>query len=225
MQIVEESLPEGWTGEDAYLPISIDSFDFFRSPGSEAWAQVILRPSEGTHPATLTADVYVADDLGTLSTVLTGLRLKRSIQAQKPLTPQNPLEECLYKMEWQPQPHGGIASTHAVLVEGLRKQAVQLFPVLSAELNLEAHHDLITRLETLSTCYILSALQTLGWRPAAGQCFMTGELACAAQHLRPTSEALEPLAFDPGRRGDLDDGWQLMGSRYRPRRGGYSTST
>ena len=70
LQIVEEALPERWTAEDAYLPISIDSFDFFRSPGAEAWGQVILRQSEGSHPATLTADVHVADDAGTLIAVL-----------------------------------------------------------------------------------------------------------------------------------------------------------
>ena len=198
LQIIEETLPEDWTAGDAYLPISIDSFDFFRSPGSAAWAQVILRPSEGAHPATLTADVYVADDLGTLCAVLTGLRLKRSSLVYKPLKPQNPMEECLYRMEWQSQPHEGFASTHAVLVEALSEQAAQLFPDLSTELNLEAHHTLITRLEAVSTGYILLALQTLGWRPAAGQRFMTKELAAqlniTARHLKLFNRLLSILA-------------------------------
>ena len=141
------------------------------------------------------------------------MRLKRSARALKPLTPQNPLEECLYRIEWQPQPHEAFASTQAIpALEPLSEQVARFFPVLSAEHNLEAHHTLITQLEAISADYILSALQTLGWQPAAGQRFTSEDLATqlriSTRHLKLLNRLLAILG-EEGILKDTGSAWEV----------------
>ncbi len=198
LQIVEEALPNEWTADATYLPVAIDSLDFYRSPGVEAWGQVVLYTVDDPHPATLVADVYIATDAGDLSAALKGLRLKRSTQAQKPLSHRIPLEDCLYQIDWQPQPFEGFTSTQTVpTLNALSEQLAQFFQVLSAEYDLEAHHALVTRLEAVSAGYILFAFKALGWQPVVGQRFTTEELAgqlhISNQHLRLLNRLLAIL--------------------------------
>jgi acyl transferase domain-containing protein/acyl-CoA synthetase (AMP-forming)/AMP-acid ligase II/acyl carrier protein len=105
-QVILAALPPA-TQPATYLPVSLESFHLYHPPGQQVWSHVQLHPLEREQPATITADIRLYDDRGTLVGQVSGLSAQRVSPAALFGTPEPSWQEWLYEVEWhsQARPH------------------------------------------------------------------------------------------------------------------------
>ncbi len=88
-------------GTDAYVPMGVEHFHLHQSPPVQLWAYVAARVASGASMETLTGDLYLLDDSGSLVAEAIGLSLKRFKRAES--SSEEP-DQWLYQVVWRPQP-------------------------------------------------------------------------------------------------------------------------
>jgi myxalamid-type polyketide synthase MxaE and MxaD len=87
---------------DTYLPVGLESLEFYRRPESSLWIKGCMRPSEGVSQDIRLADLQLWDDRGEIIARIEGLRVKRV--SRQLLAPTQSYQNWLYEVLWQEQP-------------------------------------------------------------------------------------------------------------------------
>lgn len=201
LQLLEECLPLDPSSTDVYLPAAVDRLTFFRSPGAEAWGYASLRPGSNPESGTLAADVVLLDENGQALARMEGLRLRRADAKSLRKEAEPFFEDWLYRLDWQPKPkENGSPGRSRLSPPETARLAVPLLASLAQKYDLPSHHALTSRLNRLSSAYIVGALKELGWEMRPGERVNAGALAgglgVAGQHRRLFGRLLAILAED-----------------------------
>jgi myxalamid-type polyketide synthase MxaB len=91
--------PSESSSEDVYVPLGVERFRLFRSPGARVWARATVRRDQPT-AGVLVGDLHLFDDAGAVVACLTGISLRRM--------PPEALGRAvtsgwLYEVVWRPQ--------------------------------------------------------------------------------------------------------------------------
>lgn len=81
---------------DTYVPIGVESFSYYQSPGPTVWSEVRLRPHGDK--IIVIADVRIFNETGQLIAAISGLAAKRYAG----LAQSEPWRNWLYQLDWQP---------------------------------------------------------------------------------------------------------------------------
>jgi acyl transferase domain-containing protein/acyl carrier protein len=218
LQLLGASLPQG--GEEAhddntYLMVGIDRYVLRQTPSTAFWCYARIRDTAAGGEV-LTGDIFLLDDDGREIARLESVRLKRARRDALLRGARSDMDEWLYEVQWKPADDGHGASQTAIhlppislLAEGVS----DLAEPLAIEHDLDQYQRLISALEELATCYVWRAIESLGWRPRAGEMLSAGALASqlgiAPRHSRLFGRLLEMLGED-GALTQANGGWQVV---------------
>lgn len=158
IQAVAAALPEQLAGA-LYLPIGLENV--WCAPGSNRPRRSVVRVDAAAADAPTISCTVTLYDMGGAPVVRIGrlhmARVRTSAAASN----------AAYRITWNQRPHAGAAAgaAPATLVEAAE---VSLRDLAEAH-NAAVYGPLQDELERVSADYFLYALQTLGWRPAAGE--------------------------------------------------------
>lgn len=199
--------------ESAYLLIGIDHFQLYQSPGTHLWVYVELERPEGTRPEILTGSIRLVNDDGVLVAEAHGLQLKRAARAAL-LQGRQRLNEWLYDVEWQvqphPEPHYTITSADFIppLPNFANVSLTDLRQLASAE-EVRAYEAYTHDLNAVSTAYMVQAMTKLGVTFRVGETIQPDTLPVAAQHQRLLGRLMRVLAED-GILREEGQGWRVV---------------
>lgn len=215
---------------DTYMPVSLDSFRFYRRPSAQLWSHARPRPLPvsrtrgGDGRETLTADLSLYDEEGRLVAEVDGLTAKRATRealrrALRGVSPAEKWRDWLYEVKWRPQPHlrrAEIQPPDSIEQIGLEELSRGLQPrviELRAQNGLAATAGLLPQIDALSAAAILQAFAQLGWtftaaRPVTVDA-LTQATGIAAQHRALLRRMLGVLA-EEGILLPEGDGWQVV---------------
>jgi acyl transferase domain-containing protein/NADPH:quinone reductase-like Zn-dependent oxidoreductase/SAM-dependent methyltransferase/nucleoside-diphosphate-sugar epimerase/acyl carrier protein len=202
-------------GPDTYLPISVERVEVFASPGALAVSHAVLRPGSEVRdrPETLTADVRLYDPTGRPLAVVEGLHLKRADEnALLRLGRGDHLDDSLYEVTWQLlADHRDDARAAEHLPSTGQVVAVVAGEVGQLRRQQELHHydGLLDELESLSTGYVLGALEQLGVVLQPGTRFIVDDLGIAPRH-RALFDHLLQVLMDEATLERTADGWHVV---------------
>ncbi|MDF5724778.1 MAG: SDR family NAD(P)-dependent oxidoreductase, partial [Rhizonema sp. PD37] len=111
---------------NTYEHTGIEKITIFKRPENRLWSQARLRPVNGSHSHSLSADVQLFTDDGQLVAVVEGLQLQ-------PINPSSSYSNWLYEIEWrrhqsQPKPQQHFARSWLIFADtqGIGKQLAAL---------------------------------------------------------------------------------------------------
>ncbi len=198
LQVMAAALPARTATGKAYLPMSIEQIDVYRSPGSVVSSHVRVLSSERAGNETLKASVTVFDAQGPVAT-LVGIALRAAAGAVAPF----------YEVAWQPE----AGATWLPVPSALATQAGPLLDGLAREHDLDDYQEAFLSLEAMSAKWIARALSELGWMPKAGDRVeadaLSRTLGVAPRYHRLVPRLLSILAEDGWLRGD-GAGWTVI---------------
>jgi acyl transferase domain-containing protein/acyl carrier protein len=149
---------------DTYLPVGLDSLQFYRRPDTRLWIHGQMRPQDGSHQETRSGDLRLFDDTGRVIAAVEGLHVKRVPREVLLQFAQTDLRDWLYEVQWQskarvadakPSPvnpadragcwllfadQGGIAATLSGLLESQGETCIMVFPDETYEVSEEGHY-------------------------------------------------------------------------------------
>lgn len=100
LQLCGAALPDIGT-DDVYLPLGIDKFQLFVSPGEQVWCYAQLR-DDASATDTQVGDLSLFDETGQLVGKVTGLRIQRASRTALQRAWQDSPTDWLYELAWQP---------------------------------------------------------------------------------------------------------------------------
>lgn len=211
LQPIGVIVPISDNSTDPYLPMSLDSFRLYGSASAQLWSHVSIRSSNGSSPDMVKGDVLLLDGEGHLVAEVRGLTLRRAGQeAVRPPTPT--LDDWLYEVVWRPHPISSSAGTKLLSPAQIAERLQPHLSRLSTEPDSVSFQELIPQLNTLSTAYILKALQQLGFDFSQGERFslvsLARQLGVVALHQRLLGRLLEILQED-GLMKRVGDEWEM----------------
>lgn len=168
LQVLSAALPD--IGGEAFLPIGLDSFQLFGRPTPHLWSHVTVQLPDNPNAGTISGDITVVSETGSVVAELRGLRLRRISPDALGRSSGDHLDDWLYELVWQP-------AAEALNLAAIAEQSTLRFATLSREEKLAAHNELLAEIDGLATAYIRQALDKLGWRMEPGQLVEAGELA------------------------------------------------
>ncbi len=202
-------------GEGTYLPVGIDHIELFAASGAFAVSHAVLRPGSvlSDRPETLTADVFVYDPSGRPLAAVEGLHLKHADENTLLRLGRNDHhDELLYEVAWRlldEQLEDRCAAEQFSAPDELVGVAATQIERLRDRHALHHYDGLLHELESLSTGYIVVALERLGLALRPGLRFTAGSLGVAARHRQLIDHLLQVLAEDaiivPSA-----DGWEVV---------------
>ncbi|MFS0518813.1 SDR family NAD(P)-dependent oxidoreductase [Nostoc sp. UIC 10607] len=179
---------------EIYLPVAVERLEVYNHLGLNLWSHAQLRPVKGLNPETLTADLRLYDENGTIVVRVDGLSFKRTSQKAILATTDKSWLDWLYEVEWRPQAN----FSHFLPPDYLPTPAEisdRLTPVLA---EFSPQPQLLNQLEALSVVYVLYAFKQLGWKFQSQTTFSTAsiaeQLSIVSQHYRLLNRLLEMLA-------------------------------
>jgi NAD(P)-dependent dehydrogenase (short-subunit alcohol dehydrogenase family)/acyl carrier protein/uncharacterized protein YidB (DUF937 family) len=134
---------------DTYLPVGLDSLQFYRRPDTRLWIHGQIRPQDGSHQETRIGDLRLFDDAGQEIAAVEGLHVKRVPREVLLQFAQTDLSNWLYEVQWQAQARvsdsklsqvnppgswllfadqGGVAATLSGLLESCGETCIVVFP-------------------------------------------------------------------------------------------------
>ena len=120
-----------------------------------------------------TANLQLRDGAANIVAELTGIQLQRF----QPATLFGELDwhDWFYTLQWESQPRFDLP--HGLDTDVLHRMLETPLLTASDPMRLAAHHEAITKLETLSVVYIQATLQAMGWQPQPEELFTAEILA------------------------------------------------
>jgi acyl transferase domain-containing protein/acyl carrier protein len=198
LQVMAAALPEGTATGKAYLPMSIEQIQVYRTPLANVSSHVRVQSSGPVGSDTLKASVTVFDGQGPLAK-LDGVALRAAAGAALPF----------YEITWKPATGAAWLPTPAELAE----KAGPLLDGLARENNLDDYHQAFLSLEAMSAAWIARALSKLGWAPQPGDAVQADalslQLGVAARYHRLMPRLLAILAEEALLRADAG-GWTVL---------------
>ncbi len=163
--------------EATYLPIGLDSLTFFGPVPSELWSHASLRPA-ASGSESLTADVTLLDERGSVVAAISGLHLKRASRVEG-LAAADRSDSWIYHTAWRaaPQAAGTGAAQYLQSAAAIAAQLGSEAPALRDEFRIEQFRDLLPSLDALARAYLLQAFGELGWSVEAGDRVTVDSLA------------------------------------------------
>lgn len=167
---------------EIFLPLSFDHFRLYQPATAEVWAYAQVRAGHDGLGETFGGDVQVLDSTGQIIAEILGMRFKRASQDVLLNLAQSQVEDWLYTVDWQPlegfkQAAEPVESIALPAPEALADELYPRLVSLADEYRLPRYTGgLLPLLDTLSSAYIVNALQRLGWHPGLGERFSTGTL-------------------------------------------------
>ncbi len=198
LQVMAAALPARTAAGKAYLPMSIEQIDVYRSPGAAVWSHVRIQPSERAGSDTLKASVTVFDGQGPVAT-LSGIALRAASAAAQPF----------FEVTWQADAGAAWLPTPTELAS----RAGPLLDGLAREHDLDDYQQAFLSLESMSATWIARALSELGWSPQVGERVVAADLSVqlgvAQRYHRLMPRLLAILAEDGLLRADAT-GWTVL---------------
>ena len=196
-----------------HLPAGLDCLRVYGHAGNTLWSHARIRPPKESSRQTLSVDLRLFAPDGQPIASVDGLHLKRASSEALLRPAQDPHQDWLYQIEWQPKAHWiypspGYLPAPEELGSRLRPQMVE--SMSQAERIL--HDEVLNQLESLSAGYVVNAFHRLGWTFQPMRRFstesITKELGIAGRHRRLFSRLLDILAED-GVLRKLDADWEV----------------
>ena len=216
IQVVAAVVTSGG-GDDSstYLPISIDQVTRRRPAGTRLWSHVRMRtPAAGAERSeTMTADVTIIDDSGSVIALIDGLRLKRAdTTALARLGGADPLDDWLYEVAWrervvdEPVPaEMAFVGSPAAIGAVVNREVDRL-----RELHELDHYEaMLAELDAISTDLVVDAFARMGASFEPGRALSTESLRAETRHTSLVSHLLDELAAD-GIVRRSDEGWLVL---------------
>ncbi|HSK64712.1 MAG TPA: type I polyketide synthase, partial [Pyrinomonadaceae bacterium] len=109
-QIVEAGRTDDSAG-DCYLPLSVERLKCFAQPGQAVWSYAYVRPGENSE--TLSADVVIFDEKGSVIAEVEELRFKRATKESLLRGWHGNIDDWFYEVDWKPVKTADIDSADA----------------------------------------------------------------------------------------------------------------
>ncbi|NDJ18580.1 MupA/Atu3671 family FMN-dependent luciferase-like monooxygenase [Myxacorys almedinensis] len=178
-----------------YLPVGFQRLKQHRPLEKRVWSHAIVQSELSPTAEQFEGTVQILDQTGAVLIEIIGLRLQRVIS--EPQLPEKPPEDWFYQIEWQSIAPPVAALQPADWLRSPQQITAHFFPSAPSELSI--YQELNPQLEILSTTYILSAFQQLGWNFSDGAIVSTAsltELGIATAHQRLLERLLQILQED-----------------------------
>ncbi|OLP20309.1 hypothetical protein BST81_00800 [Leptolyngbya sp. 'hensonii'] len=180
VQVLAAAVPTDIAATDLYLPVGLDRCQTYGKFPPRLWSHVQLQlPPGQSAPATLTAQIQIFDQAGTLLAELVGLRLRKASRTALFQATGPDVNQWLYQVTWEPQPSSMAIATHLTSPATIAAQVCPQVPELDARYGLDRYREFSLQVGRLSNDYILLAWQQLGWQPQVGQSWTIETLAVA----------------------------------------------
>ncbi|GAA6617367.1 SDR family NAD(P)-dependent oxidoreductase [Scytonema sp. NUACC26] len=176
-----------------YLPFALERLEVYRRLELSMWSHAQMRPVKDLDPETLTTDLSLFDENGTIVLRVDGLSFKRTSPKELLETSDKSWQDWLYEVEWRPQARFGRHEPQDYLLtpfeisDRLTPKVAELIP----------QPELLTQLESLSVAYILYAFNRIGWKfqhkAILSTSFIAKQLGVVSQHQQLLSRLLEIL--------------------------------
>jgi acyl transferase domain-containing protein/acyl-CoA synthetase (AMP-forming)/AMP-acid ligase II/acyl carrier protein/NAD(P)-dependent dehydrogenase (short-subunit alcohol dehydrogenase family) len=158
---------------NAYLPVSIERFHFYRVPRKEVWSYVQYQ-QRGVG-STIEVDVRVMDASGRPVADIKKLELIE-IQQHTLKSADDALKDWVYELEWVPQ-NEITAALHHLLPSPplLQRQVNEYLEERGGAEDFSRYQEALRELEALTPDYIVHAFQEMGWDFVPGETFSPDE--------------------------------------------------
>ncbi|KAM3100403.1 MupA/Atu3671 family FMN-dependent luciferase-like monooxygenase [Phormidesmis sp. 146-12] len=177
-----------------YLPVGFQRLKHHRPLEKRVWSHAIVHSEISPTAKQFEGTVQILDQMGAVLIEVIGLRLQR---VSEPQLPKKLPENWFYQVEWQPITPPIAALQPADWLRSLQ-QITECFSS-SKPSELSIYQNFQPQLEILSTTYILSAFQQLGWNFSDGAIVSTAsltELGIAPAHQQLSERLLQILQDD-----------------------------
>ena len=206
--------------ETAYLLIGIDHLQLHCAPNAKLWNHTVVRSQNSSNQNAVTGDIRLFDETGNLVAEIEGLHLIRAEREALLRSVQKLTDDWFYKVEWQSkplpyQPINNLLDDSPPVPQELASQASQNISELSAQHNLTEYQQLFSDLDTLSSAYIIEALQTLGWEFKLGERISFADLLQSLgiknrDHIHRLLNRLLVILSEDGILASKDSGWEVI---------------
>ncbi|NER93850.1 MAG: SDR family NAD(P)-dependent oxidoreductase, partial [Symploca sp. SIO1B1] len=181
LQVTFHALPEA-DGDKTYLPVGIEQFKVYRSPGLSLWAYASVIVPEGENQESLTNQVTLVSPEGDIIATVKGLKVKLATQQTLLGTQVESITNWLYEVEWRNQGLLGRLLPPDFLLPPV-EVSQQLTPSLKelvTQVDNTRTSEISRSLDELSVDYIVQALGSMGWSYQPTESF---DLEAAVQRL------------------------------------------
>lgn len=175
---------------ETWLPIGLERFQLYRSPGTQLWCHARLQVVEEAGQPLFRADLCLLDATGETIAVLEGLRAKKADPTLL-LGDQPDLENWLYGVEWRPQGlcHPRENAPRLPAPSELQEELRREMAALANQFQLDDYGKALAELDKLCVLYVVAALGDMGHVFRLREQFSTAELA-ARLGVVPTHQQL-----------------------------------
>lgn len=177
-----------------YLPVGFQRLKQHRSLEKRVWSHAIVHSEISPTTEQFEGTVQILDQTGAVLIEVVGFRLQR---VSEPQLPKKLPENWFYQIEWQSVTAPVSALQPADWLRSPQEITKRFSPSTPSELSI--YQDFHPQLEVLSTTYILSAFQQLGWSFSDGALVSTDsltELEIVIAHQRLSERLLQILQED-----------------------------
>lgn len=179
LQVVATTVPHDEHAEHTYLPIGVDEVAVYGAPTEHLWCHVQLRSDLDEITDTLSADVRLVDDDGTVLVTISGLQLK-SLEPSEGLA-EDDVGDWLYEISWEPRTRQGDvvvqpAADYVPPLSEVNTSVAETAAQLCDEFDLDNYAGILPELERVSALHVIHAFRDLGVQFAVGDRFTTSGL-------------------------------------------------
>ena len=164
LQVIGHVLPE-IDSDKTYLPVGIEQFKVYRSPGLALWAYASVIKPVVESQETLTTEVTLVSPEGEITAIVKGLQVKLANQKTLLRTEVESITNWLYEVEWRTKGLLGRLAPPDFLLAPV-EVSQELTPNLTelvTQVDNARTSEVSRSLEELSVDYIVQALSLMGW--------------------------------------------------------------
>ncbi|NEP57199.1 MAG: SDR family NAD(P)-dependent oxidoreductase [Symploca sp. SIO2G7] len=181
LQVIAQALPEA-DSEKTYLPVGVEEFKIYSSPGLSLWAYASVKMPIVENQEKLTTQVTIASPEGEIIATVEGLQVKLATQQALLGKESESITNWFYEIEWRTKGRLGRLLPPDFLVNPTEivQKVKATVEELVTQVEQENTPEIGISLEELSIDYILQALLEMGWSYQPQESF---ELEGAVQRL------------------------------------------
>jgi acyl transferase domain-containing protein len=200
--------------EDTYLPVGVEAFTLCGTLPSDFWSHATLRSSGDTDARSITADITIFANDGTVIGELRGLQAIRADRKALAGTAGRS-DEWLYHVEWRPAslPPREAVGAPSLPIGGIAADLAAEVSSLAAEVRLDDFSGLGEALNGMARAFLYGALRALAWDLRPGDRVtgsgLASRLGIATSHERLFGRILQMLAEDGIVAGGSGGTWEV----------------